>query len=110
MMLELILKKQWFDLIESGQKPEEYRDFKEYWLKRLCVLHPGAIGGDFMDNHKVGAYTFKEFTHVRFRHGYGKLRPSFLREIDRISIGTGRPEWGAEPGKKYFIIHLKPIK
>ena len=22
----------------------------------------------------------------------------------RIRIGTGRPEWGAEPGKMYFVI------
>ena len=22
----------------------------------------------------------------------------------KIRIGTGRPEWGAEPGKKYFVI------
>jgi hypothetical protein len=22
----------------------------------------------------------------------------------KIRIGTGRPEWGAEPGKNYFVI------
>ena len=22
----------------------------------------------------------------------------------RIRIGTGKPEWGAEPGKEYFVI------
>lgn len=25
-------------------------------------------------------------------------------ENQKIRIGTGRPEWGAEPGKQYFVI------
>lgn len=33
--ITLILKKQWFDMIESGQKTIEYRDATDYWLKRI---------------------------------------------------------------------------
>lgn len=34
-ILYLTLKKQWFDLISSGVKNEEYREIKPYWIKRL---------------------------------------------------------------------------
>lgn len=33
--LHLTLKKNWFDLILSGEKKEEYREIKPYWEKRL---------------------------------------------------------------------------
>lgn len=26
-----------------------------------------------------------------------------------LSVGTGKPEWGAEPGRKYYILHIKKI-
>ena len=35
MNLYLTLKKNWFDLILSGEKKEEYREIKPYWEKRL---------------------------------------------------------------------------
>ncbi len=28
-------------------------------------------------------------------------------EIDSITFDNGKEEWGAEPGKKYFVIKLK---
>lgn len=45
------------------------------------------------------------FTHVRFHRGYTKTTMTF--EIESISFGTGKEEWGAEPGKMYFVIKLK---
>ena len=30
--LALSLKKQWFDMIKSGEKKEEYREFNEFWI------------------------------------------------------------------------------
>ena len=33
--LVLTLKKQWFDMILSGEKKEEYREKKPYWEKRF---------------------------------------------------------------------------
>lgn len=30
--LHLVLKKQWYDLIESGIKKEEYREIKQYFV------------------------------------------------------------------------------
>ncbi len=80
--LYLPLKKEWYEMIESGVKAEEYREGKLYWCKRL-----------------VG----KNFTHVKFSYGYTKRTMTF--ELERISIGKGRKEWGA-PDKDVFIIKL----
>ena len=80
--LHLPLKKEWYEMIESGVKTEEYREGKLYWCKRL-----------------VG----KNFTHVRFSYGYTKRTMTF--ELERIAIGKGRKEWGA-PDKDVFIIKL----
>ena len=84
-ILELTIKKKWFDMIVSDEKPEEYRDIKEYWKKRL-----------------VG----KLYSHVRFRNGYATNAPTHMREIRSIAIGNGNPYWGAAIGKKVFIIKL----
>ena len=34
-ILELVLKGKWYDMIERGAKLEEYREIKPYWDKRL---------------------------------------------------------------------------
>lgn len=33
--LHLPLKKQWYEMIDSGVKTEEYREIKLYWISRL---------------------------------------------------------------------------
>ena len=37
--LHLPLKAKWYDMIESGEKTEEYRVTKPYWIKRFCDLY-----------------------------------------------------------------------
>lgn len=34
-VLTLTISKQWFDMILSGEKTEEYREIKPYWVARL---------------------------------------------------------------------------
>lgn len=91
-VLNLVLMKEWYEMIERGEKLEEYRDINGYWLPRLVDL-----------NKRVN--TFKPFTHVRFRYGYTKR--TMLREIESISVGYGRPEWGAPSDRRVYIIKLK---
>ena len=50
-ILDLVLKAHWYELIKSGEKQSEYREVKPYWTKRLFS---------------------KAYTHVRFRRGYTK--------------------------------------
>lgn len=100
-VLNLTLKKQWYDMIHSGEKTEEYRDIKMYWASRLCDGFPSTFGID------LNCQSFKRFNHIQFRNGYSSDSRMMLREFDSISIGEGKTEWGAESGKKYFIIKFK---
>lgn len=72
----------------SGVKKEEYREIKPFWIKRLNF--------DVWNN--------KPFDVTRFMNGMAKDAPVFTIEHKGIRIGEGNPEWGAEPGKQYFII------
>lgn len=53
-ILHLTLKKKWFDMIQSGEKREEYRKASDWIRSRL-------IG--------------KEYDTVRFRNGYAPASP-----------------------------------
>ena len=86
--LHLTLKKQWFDMILSGMKTEEYREIKPYYNLRL-------IG--------------KEYDTVVFRNGYARDAPSLTVELKTIRFGTGKTKWGAEANKKYFVLYLGKI-
>ncbi len=35
-ILDLPLKEKWYEMIESGNKKEEYREIKKYWIGRLA--------------------------------------------------------------------------
>lgn len=95
-ILDLPIKKEWYNMIESGIKDEEYREIKQYWCKRLLKYQDTIEDAvDFRD----------DYTHVRFRYGYTKR--TMLREIESITIGYGKPEWGAPTGRKVFIIKFK---
>ena len=86
-MLHLILKAQCYDMQERGEKTEEYREYSEYWYNRLIDQ------SDLLP---------KPYTHVCFHYGYTKR--CFFHKIDSITIGMGRPEWGAPTDRKVFII------
>jgi hypothetical protein len=97
-ILHLTLKAKFFDMIASGEKKEEYREIKLYWESRLCSGFP----------HR---YAAKDFDAIRFARG-GHFHPSIpqlLIEWKGMEMRTGKPEWGAEPGKEYFVIKLGEI-
>jgi hypothetical protein len=110
-ILHLTLTKKWFDLIASGEKPEEYREIKDYWAKRLvdemyavtfktsCSFFIEGIGEFEMDSPI-------HYDCVKFRNGYQRDAPSMKFEIESIGVGTGKFEWGADHGKQYFVIKL----
>lgn len=37
-ILDLPLKAKWYEMIESGNKKEEYREIKKYWIGRLVAI------------------------------------------------------------------------
>ena len=96
--LTLSLKKQWFDMIKSGEKKEEYREINRYWIARLVAAMVPFTGT---------VLSFTDVDRLVFTLGYPKANDTERRltfRNPRIRIGTGKPEWGAEPGKRYFVI------
>lgn len=86
-ILHLTLKKQWFDMIASGEKREEYRETKLYWRQRL-------EDGD----------QFKHYDVIKFRNGYKSDSPAMFVRLVGIEIGIGKREWGAPIDFVYKLI------
>ena len=93
-MLTLPIKKQWFDMIVSGEKQEEYRNLTPYYFKRFEKV--GLIHG-FLPSGKAKS--------IVLRNGYGKNRPQIIVLV-MLRIDNGKAEWGAEPDKKYFVLDI----
>lgn len=87
-ILHLTLKKKWFDMIDSGEKKEEYRQIKEYWKTRL------------------GRCCARHYDIVVFRNGYAKNSPKITFECLGIVIGIPKPEWSDNWKEDVFIIKL----
>ena len=111
-VLILHVKKKWWDMIKSGEKPEEYRRLTDYWFKRLVEIVPYVIEAKYKKGNimlqttgKTAAY--KKFDEVWLLCGYPKLT-----EVDKIikwinptiEIREGFPEWGAPENESVFVI------
>lgn len=86
-MLTLPIKRKWFDMIASGVKTEEYRDFTEYYKSRFRKY---AAKSDFK---------------IRFRAGYRADSP-LMECIVSLFVGSGRAEWGAPVNWFGFILKI----
>ena len=94
-ILHLVLKKKWFDMIESGEKREEYRDDSSHWA---CRLRKWAWGGR------------RGLPVVVFQLGYAHEAPRMAFLLAAFSLpgwehGARHPEWG-EPETPHYIIGL----
>lgn len=107
--LYLPIQKKWYEMIESGVKTEEYREIKSYWINRLrdksfnCP-DKACYNFDCELSCFLNYCKFDRFERVVISYGYGKRIMSF--EIESITIGQGRTEWGAPADKEVFIIKL----
>lgn len=102
-IIDLVLKGKWYDMIASGEKPEEYRVLSNHWVKRFLRIDSGREGAlrylASLPTSQVG----QEYTHVRLHRGYTNI--TMLFEIKSMHIGFGNPAWGA-PQEEVFIIKL----
>ena len=113
-------------MIVAGEKTEEYREIKGFWMSRLLLikdeeskefkkLHVEKSVEMLIDTDtikekiNVGAMKFVPFTHVLFINGYGNDKPRVEKEIESIIIG--KPKKGLCPDKwmdhEFFIIKFK---
>lgn len=110
-MLTLTIKKKWFDMIASGKKKEEYREIKEYYDARLGNTF-GAIwvDGELAQGECVPKEIRKDpVQKIIFRNGYAKNSRKLVAEC-RLGTGEGKTEWGAEPGKQYYILKIENVE
>ena len=109
-ILYLPLKKEWYEMIESGVKTEEYREIKPYWTTRLLKDFPimwrlkfsyAMYSNDFSE--LIGRILHPVYKLVKFSYGYTKRTMTF--ELEKVVVGKGNKEWGA-PDEDVFIIKL----
>lgn len=87
-LLHLPLKREWYDMIASGEKREEYRDYKLYWVVRIrnAIEKSRPI---------VAAFSL------------GRHRATMFFKVSAIKAvcGSNHPEWG-EPKYIHYVIAL----
>lgn len=120
--LQLSLISKWFEMTKAGIKTEDYRLITAYWLKRLF---DGFDENDTIEvineiieelnTFEISLKDFSQWSGLKPKRfdcnimtlGYPKSTDTerILKiEHKGIEIRTGNPEWGAEPGKLYFVI------
>lgn len=111
-MLVLPIKKQWFDMIRSGEKKEEYREIKPYYNK---ILGKNFIGFTFTEAiienfESIKEYDLKQIKDIDiiFRNGYRHDSPKIKCNCS-LGIGEGNTEWGAILGKQYYILKINKV-
>ena len=120
-VLTLTVSKEWFDMIVTGEKTEEYRVPKPYWIKRLLAANSDStdmkLWAEAVDGRvdiirksiRTNFVSFKPYTHVLFINGYRKDSPRIKKKIESITIG--KPKKGMCPDKwldtEFFIIKFK---
>lgn len=109
MVLTLTVSKEWFDMIVSGEKNEEYREIKPYWVARLFHNNSNIIDVRYLATALAGRtdllkkyidaqrIVLKQYTHVLFINGYRKDSP-------RIEKGMCPDKW---LDTEFFIIKFK---
>jgi len=118
--LRMSLIGKWFEMTKPRIKKEDYRDVTPYWCNRF-LLHNGKsmpkiwwyynfFQGRSMQKTIIslkGNTSFKIFKSNIMTLGYpksGDTEKILKLEHAGIEIRTGNTEWGAEPGKLYFVI------
>ena len=106
-VLHLTLKKKWFDMIASGEKKEEYREVKDYWMKRLAGIKGCGTSYNFtlLNNIKNKCI---DYDVVIFKNGYSKNAPTLVINCKGIEVREGKSQWGA-PNHRVFVIKLGEI-
>lgn len=99
--IHLVLKHKWYDMIDSGEKLEEYRDATPYWIKRLLGRQELKLMAARLSQRV--RLPIKKGTTVTFHRGYTNTTMTY--HIEYLAWGHGLPQWGA-PKDRCLIIRL----
>lgn len=120
--LHLPMKKKWFDMVLSGEKKEEYREFKPHWMTRVrnCIgdlgypqsVHEAKDHG--REYTVVASRRIATPLEICFVNGYQKNAPRFIGHCDYFFVRNKslHPEWGEGEyaGKPHFVFHIGHIE
>ncbi len=99
MQLYLVLQKRWFEEILSGNKKEEYRDFTDFYINRLCEI-----------DKKTGEITaIKPYKTVKFQEGYNANARQMILECKNIVIEADEGVEEYDVNNCNFVIELGEI-
>ena len=122
--LQTSLITKWFEMTKAGIKKEDYREITPYWCNRLLLYKGSKKPQLFWENNfyavkncdiekfiykyqNIGIISFCKFEFNIMTLGYPKTTDTskiLKLKHEGIEIRTGNPDWGAEPGKIYFVI------
>ena len=116
--LHAVLIGEWYDMIDEGIKDEEYRAFNPYWCNRLVekidmiywngIFEHNSLDdllgrGKFGKNNFLSEYGYIHYDDICFHRGYTNITQIY--EYKELTLGIGKPIWGA-PKEEVFIIKL----
>ena len=111
-ILQLTLKKEWYQKIACGEKKEEYREIKPYWAKRFVGswTYEGERKGLFPDAKDTFMSGFdikglQKYDAIIFLNGYGDV-PTMVVEHKGLKVKQGNERWGALAKQFYFTHEL----
>ena len=114
-MLTFILKKEWYEKIESGKKTVEYREVKLYWTKRIVLNFFRPMFGLYSPEEvfkKVSSLGFSQqfdtcnMPYCALRLGY--TRKMITARISRIEVVDGK-DTDLHIDKPVYAIHFMKI-
>lgn len=112
-MLILPIKRKWLEMIRSGEKKEEYRALSPYYAARFkrylgweSLTMPNKV---VEDTFRAAGAKGVPFDRIVLRGGYSLFSPATLVK-GRITIGEGKPEWGAKQGEEYYILRIDDME
>lgn len=103
--ITLTLHKKWFDLILSGEKTEEYREIKPYWVRRLIGnWHHYTEKSVFYKGDYIMPFSVSK---IRFRNGYAKDSREMIVEWVGIEVKEPNADWCEQSDIKKLVFALK---
>ena len=97
--VHLVTNAKWFEMIRKGIKNVDYREINQHYAK-FFTSGQIRLNGTAYQDYKVN---------ICLHLGVGKHHATMLLECEGLSVGFGKPEWGAEPNVPYYRLCLGKI-
>lgn len=110
--ITMTLKREWFDAIFFGDKREEYREIKPYWIKRLVENHQEYYHPTMPLLGSLYLQSPLWADNIRFRNGYQKDAREFTIKWKSLRIDTANPKWvpsGTPSYQRFLVLELGDI-